>query len=140
MNKQPRGTARHWVALACVLAGLATWRIGGASFSHVPARSWPRQFSGDWVAVGVQGDSRGTMTFMPDGRVDSHDDYAGRLWVESGAMHVQFWSAAPLSLVGHLRPDRDEYVLAVTRDKDHLPAIMHGVSVVLTPSGNRGQP
>lgn len=76
------------------------------------------------------------LRFLSNGRIDSHDDYAGRWWFESGAIHTQMWEENPSSLVEYLFPKRHEFVFAITRNEKNRPSVMQNTNVVLTHSSS----
>lgn len=136
--------SKQWatiVVLLCstILVAYAVFQFGLVPFPQLKARTRPQQFSGDWSAVGIQGDSRGIITFTPNGRIDSHDDYLGKWWLESGTIHVQFRSAAPQSLIEYVLPKWDEYVFTIARNQENLPSVMQGANVVLRRAGSSSQ-
>ena len=144
MYLQSKNTSKHWptiVVVICsiVLVSLAVFPLGFGHLRQLKARSRPLEFSGDWAAVGIQGGSRATITFMPNGRLDANDDFAGKWWFESDTIHTQWWKADPPSLVEYVFPKRDEFVFTITRNQENLPCVMQGVNVVLTPSSSRNQ-
>ena len=145
MNQQTRNMSKQWETIVVVLlfstilVSYAAFQFGFGRFAQRKARSSPQQFSGDWTVVGIQGDSRGMVRLMPNGRIDSHDHDTGKWWLESGSIHMQWWKADPPSLIVYLFPKRDKFVFMATRDLGNLPSVMQGANVVLTPSGSRGR-
>lgn len=144
MNLQSKNISKHWATIvvficSIFLVSLTVFQFGFGHLLQLKARSRPLEFSGDWAVVGIQGDSRTTITFMPNGRLDANDGFTGKWWFESDTIHTQWWKADPPSLIEYVFPNRDEFVFTITHNKENLPSVMQGVYVVLTPSSSRNQ-
>ncbi len=112
------------LGLACVLIVL---QLGSDQ-----TRSPQFQVSGDWSVTDLRGQSRGTITLSPAGRIDSHDDYAGRWSFREGCIHVRFWKAEPSSWIDYLRPQVEEYVFVPNLDPKTDVVTLQGQNVMLT--------
>ncbi len=122
------------ILMCCVMLGLGLLVV-----SRQKARMQPPQFAGDWSVIGLQGDSRGTITFTPDGEIDSHDGFVGKWRLEDGTIYVQFWKKSPSSLIQQVFPKRDEFAFTTTSKQENRPSVLRGANVVLTRVGTTSQ-
>ena len=112
------------LGLACVLIVL---QIGSDQ-----TRSSQLQVSGDWSVATHSGQSQGTITLFPGGRIDSHDDYVGRWSLREGCLHVRFWKQETSSWIDYLRPQVEEHVFVPNLDPMTDAVTLQGQNVMLT--------
>lgn len=133
-DAMPRRSQKFWTAtLFVTTAGLVAVAAALLSDDHNNTRPFP--VVGDWHVADPSGRSRGTITFLPGGAIDSYDDYSGRWsYVEAGVA-VKFWRTKPTSLMGYLHPQTEKYEFTPQFDSMNNVVTLRGKNVTLRSPG-----
>ncbi len=86
---------------------------------------------GDWSVVGLDGQTRGTITLSPDGKFDD-GEYVGHWSIQDGDVHVKCWEGKPRLSKAYLFRHVDELVLAPQYDPQSGALTLQGEHATLT--------